>query len=124
MSGAGRSQGRSAFWDVCSGPAVLAVTGLDASRTADHTHAVSKRLQVLLDDTELREIQQLARRRRVTVAEWVRQALRAAKRREPRDDMKRKLEMVRAASTHAFPSGSIEDMLGDIEKGYADRAGP
>lgn len=109
--------------DVCSGPAVLAVTGLDASRTADHTHPMSKTLEVLLDDAELREIQQLARRRRVTVAEWVRQALRAAKRQEHRDDMKRKLEMVRAASTHAFPSGTIEDMLGDIEKGHTGRAG-
>jgi hypothetical protein len=79
---------------------------------------MTKRLQVLLDEAELREIQQLARRRRVTVAEWVRQALRAARRQEPRNGMKRKLEVVRAASAHAFPSGSVEDMLEEIERGY------
>ncbi len=38
-----------------------------------------KRLQVLLDDAELREIKHAARAHRLTVAEWVRQALRAAR---------------------------------------------
>ena len=32
---------------------------------------MSKRLQVLLDESELRDIQRIARRQRVTVAEWV-----------------------------------------------------
>ena len=36
---------------------------------------MSKRLQVLLDETEFLEIQESARRCRMTVAEWVRQAL-------------------------------------------------
>ena len=48
----------------------------DSSQSVDHTHAMSKRLQVILDDAELREIQRIARRQRLTVAEWVRQALR------------------------------------------------
>ena len=41
--------------------------------------AMSKRLQVILDDREMKEIRSLARRRRMTVADWVRGALRAAK---------------------------------------------
>ena len=41
--------------------------------------AMTKRLQVLLDDEELREIQELARRRHQTTAAWVRDALRVAR---------------------------------------------
>ena len=35
---------------------------------------MSKRLQVLLDEEELVEIREVARRRRLSVAEWVRRA--------------------------------------------------
>ena len=80
--------------------------------------SMSKRLQVLLDEGEYREIQAMARRRHVTVSEWVRQALQAARRREPVRDTERKLQAVRAASTHALPTGDIEAMLNDIERGY------
>jgi hypothetical protein len=83
---------------------------------------VSTRLQVLIEDAELREIQRLARSQHMTVAEWVRQALRAARRREPLGDSRKKLEAVRAATRHAFPSGDIGQMLEEIERGY--RGGP
>lgn len=79
---------------------------------------MSKRLQVLLDEKEYREIQQVARRRRMTVAEWVRQALRLARRREPLRDADRKLGAVRAAIEHDFPTGEIEQILSEIESGY------
>ena len=39
---------------------------------------MTKRLQVLMPDEELRAIQRLARRERMTTAEWVRQRLREA----------------------------------------------
>jgi hypothetical protein len=79
---------------------------------------MSKRLQVLLDEAEWREIQRAARAQRMTVAEWVRGALRTARRREPLGDASRKLNVVRAATRHGFPSGDIEQMLADIERGY------
>lgn len=44
---------------------------------------MSKRLQVLLDEPEWREVQRAARAQRLTVAAWVRQALRAARNTEP-----------------------------------------
>ncbi len=44
---------------------------------------MSKRLQVILDERELAQIQAVARRRHMTVAEWVRQALRRAREEEP-----------------------------------------
>lgn len=56
----------------------------------------------------------------MTVAEWVRQALRAARRREPKPDVARKLEVIREAYRHEFPAGSIEEMLAEIERGYLD----
>lgn len=79
---------------------------------------MSKRLQVLLDEKEYRELQQVARRRRMTVAEWVRQALRLARRHEPLRDAERKLEAVRAAAKHDFATGEIDQILSEIESGY------
>jgi hypothetical protein len=79
---------------------------------------MTKRLQVLLDETELRELQRAARARRMTTAEWVRQALRAARRQEPMGDAAKKLEVIRTAARHAFPTGDIDEMLQDIERGY------
>lgn len=83
---------------------------------------MSKRLQVLLSEKELAEIRQSARRRKMTTAEWVRQALRAAQRGQPRGPARRKLEAVRAAALHAFPAPDIEDMLDEIERGYRSDA--
>jgi len=82
---------------------------------------MSKRLQVLLGESEFREIQRMARRHRMTVAEWVRQALRAARRREPLGEADKKLDVVRAASRHTFPTADIEQMLAEIERGYSGR---
>ena len=79
---------------------------------------MSKRLQILMDDKELRTIRQIARRNRMTVSQWVRETLHAASRREPRGGADRKLAVVRAASRHAFPAPDIEQMLAEIERGY------
>lgn len=79
---------------------------------------MSKRLQVVLDDKEFADIQQAARRSRMTTAEWVRQALRAVRRAQPQGDVKKKLEVVRAAVRHEFPTADIDRMLDEIERGY------
>ncbi len=84
---------------------------------------MTKRLQVLLPDTELRDIQQLARRHQLTTAEWVRQTLRRAQRAELEPSTVDKLAAVRRAATHAFPTADIETMLTDIERGYTDPGG-
>jgi hypothetical protein len=78
---------------------------------------MSKRLQVLLNEAELADIRKLARRQRLTTAEWVRQALRAARRGQPGADAKKKLATVRAAAEHAFPTADIDQMLAEIERG-------
>jgi hypothetical protein len=79
---------------------------------------MSKRLQVILNDTEWREVQRASRAQRLTVAAWVRDALRAARRREPLGDAAKKLEVVRAAARHEFPTADIEQMQAEIEQGY------
>jgi hypothetical protein len=81
---------------------------------------MSKRLQVILDDAEMKEIRTIARRRRITVAEWVRGALRAAKTEEPGTDPGRKLRALRQATSHSFPTANIEEMLAQIERGYSE----
>lgn len=79
---------------------------------------MTTRLQVLLDDAEIAEIRRVAKRHRMTVAEWVRQALRRARRDEPLVDPRRKLAAVREAAQHSYPSGPIDEMLAQIEGGY------
>ena len=85
---------------------------------------MSKRLQVIFQDKELAEIRQSARRRQMTTAEWVRQALRAARRAEPRMTSSKKLEVVRAATRHAFPAPDLDQMLAEIERGYLGESSP
>jgi hypothetical protein len=80
---------------------------------------MAKRLQVILRDPEYREIQRVARARHMSIAEWVRQALALARRREPSSDVGKKLDSVRAAVRHDFPSGDIDSMLAEIENGYS-----
>lgn len=81
---------------------------------------MAKRLQVILQDPEYREIQRIARARHMTIAEWVRQALAAARRYEPLGDAGKKLDVIREAARHEYPTADIEEMLGQIERGYQD----
>lgn len=79
---------------------------------------MSKRLQVLLPDQEMSEIQRLAKRDRLTVGEWVRRTLREARVRKPVNDPEAKLKAIRRGVRHSFPTADIEQMLSEIERGY------
>jgi hypothetical protein len=87
---------------------------------------MTKRLQVLMDDHELREIQRLARKERVTTAEWVRQRLREAHERQAKPDVARKLDAIRRGYQHQpeAPAPDIDQMLDEIERGYLDESPP
>ena len=82
---------------------------------------MSKRLQVVLGDTEYRELERTARRRQTTVSSLVREALRDLQRSEPAGDPQRKLQIVREAVTHTYPAPAIGQMLEEIERGYIGR---
>jgi len=79
-----------------------------------------KRLQVLLDARELAEIKRVARHQRMTTAEWVRQALRAARKAVPAGDARKKLASIKAATHYAFPAPEIDQMLREIQHGYSE----
>jgi hypothetical protein len=85
---------------------------------------MSKRLQVLLKDTEYREILRAARSRNMSVAEWVRQALSLVRRGEPSGSVGKKLEAVRAAARFEYPTADIDRMLAEIERGYNSGTNP
>jgi hypothetical protein len=81
---------------------------------------VTKRLQVLLDETELRTIQRLARRDKMTTAEWVRRRLREGAAESSRPDTASRLAAIHAAyrQAPAGPAPDIGQMLDEIERGY------
>jgi len=83
-----------------------------------------KRLQVILKDTEYRQIQRAARSRHMSIAEWVRQALALARQREPLGSAGKKLEVIRTAARLDYPTADIDRMLAEIEAGYGSGVRP
>jgi len=79
---------------------------------------MTKRLQVLFDDAEYAALQQAAAARGVSVADWVRDAVTTARRRESSAGLDRKLDAIRAAVRHSGPTGQIERLNSEIERGY------
>ena len=79
---------------------------------------MSTRLQVVVQQAELREIRRAARQQRMTVSEWVRRSLQQARRGVSTRDPERKLEVLRTALEHSAPAPDIEQMLVEIERGY------
>ena len=98
-----------------------------------YTHGMSKRLQVIVDDGEYRDLQRTARRHRLTVSEWVRRLIREASRLEPASGPDRggarggapwapwRKGGVGGRGTSApLHTADIDLMLRDIERGYLD----
>lgn len=83
---------------------------------------MSTRLQVVLDDEELLEIKQAAAAQRLTVAEWVRQALRRARAGEPRYLADHKLRVVRESAQYGYPTGDIGTLLDETARGRLSEA--
>jgi hypothetical protein len=78
---------------------------------------MSKRLQVLMDDEELERIQGTAELEGMTVADWVRQALKRALQERPERARDLKIAAVRAGIGHSFPTSDIDQMLIEIDRG-------
>jgi 50S ribosomal subunit-associated GTPase HflX len=79
---------------------------------------MSKRLQVVLTDEEYEELRNVSSAAGMTVSEWVRQALRKMRRDHSLLEADGKIEAIRAATKHEFPSGDVATMLDEIEAGY------
>jgi hypothetical protein len=79
---------------------------------------MSKRLQVLLPEAQFDEIRRIASVEGVTVAAWVRRVLEEACRERPYETVEAKLAAVREGAALSYPTCDIEQMLGEIERGY------
>jgi hypothetical protein len=75
----------------------------------------------MLAEDEMAEIREVASANHLTVAEWVRQALRRAREGEPRKSRRQKLEALDAAARYSFPIADIDVVLDEIERGYLER---
>lgn len=71
-----------------------------------------------MDDDELADIEAAARRDGETVSAWVRRTLRAAQAQRTASDASRRLAAVREAMTHDFPTGDIEQLIEETQRGY------
>lgn len=78
---------------------------------------MTKRLQVLFEDDEYEAIQLAAKKERVTVAEWVRQALRNAQKKRSLS-LEEKMQAISVATQNQYPTAEIDQMLTEITNGY------
>jgi hypothetical protein len=77
---------------------------------------VKARLTVTVERSDFLEIRRAASLRRLSVSQWIRQALRAELERERA--VAKKLKAIRRAAKCSFPTGDIEQMLAEIGSGY------
>ena len=75
---------------------------------------VKTRLVLLIEDSDFCQIRRAAHLRGLSVAEWVRRAVRGALDQERERTVEAKLEAVRRAAKYSFPSGDIKQMLDEM----------
>lgn len=71
-----------------------------------------------MDASEYAEIEAAAERQGETVSQWVRATLRKARAEQPKQEQARKLAALRNALGHDFPTGDIDELLAETERGY------
>ena len=78
---------------------------------------MSKRLQVIMPEDEFEAIQRAARRRGKRVSELVRESLRRTAAEGVDEDPERRIAAVLRYARFSGPTGEIEDVLAEIERG-------
>jgi hypothetical protein len=79
---------------------------------------MSKRLQVLVPDNEMEQIQEAAASNNLSVGEWVRRALKKEREQAPTRSIEEKLKALRAMARLNLPTCDIKQMNAEIEQGY------
>lgn len=74
---------------------------------------MAETLQIIVQDAEHRAIQKAAPSRHLSVAEWVREALRLSCQREGLSEPGKKLDAIRAAARNSYPVADIEHCWGE-----------
>ena len=78
---------------------------------------MSTRLQIVMSDAEAASLRQVARRAGLTVSEWARRALRAARDTQAGPSPRSRLDALDRALACNHPTGDLSEMLADIERG-------
>jgi hypothetical protein len=78
---------------------------------------MSKRLQILMPDDEYRAVARAARRRGTPISQLVRDSLRRTLSETDEQDPEQRIAAVLRYARFNGPTGDIEDILADIERG-------
>ena len=79
--------------------------------------SMSTRLQIVMSDAEAASLRQAARRAGLTVSEWARRTLRAARDAQGGPSPGSRLDALDRALTCNHPTGDVDEMLAEIERG-------
>lgn len=80
---------------------------------------MSKRLQVLIEDSEYKKFAKQAREEGKSLGEWVRQSLKTSLALKSSSPPEEKMARIRAiAQRNSFPISEIDELLKEIETGY------
>jgi hypothetical protein len=90
---------------------------MDAVGESKHTQTVSKRLQVILSDSEYRAVETAAARRGTPIASVVRESLRRYIEADFLEDPSARLASVLRFARFSGPTGDVEQLLEEIERG-------
>jgi hypothetical protein len=78
---------------------------------------MSKRLQVIMPDDEYEAVRRAARRRGTPVSQLVRESLRRSVAEQIEMDPERRIAAILRFARFSGPTGNIEELLADIERG-------
>ncbi len=78
---------------------------------------MSKRLQVLVPDSEYENLSKVARRNKVSVSELVRQSITLILTRNRQRTPQEKIAAIMRYARFSGPTGDIEQILGEIDRG-------
>lgn len=78
---------------------------------------ISARLQVVMSDAEMASLRAAARRAGLALSEWVRRTLRTARDAQAVPDPASRRKALERALRCNHPTGEIDEMLADIERG-------
>ncbi len=79
--------------------------------------SMSKRLQVVISSLELKALRHAALREGLTLSEWARRALRRAHQAQAGPTPDQKLRALDRALRCSHPTGDIDQMLSEVERG-------
>lgn len=78
---------------------------------------MSKRLQLIMKEKEIERLRRCAQRGGLTLSEWARQALERARRDQEGPTPEQKRNALDRALQCGHPTGDLDEVLADIERG-------